>query len=108
LDRFQQCGVAFQRAHYDEKGTPRTVDDRPRGDAAARFASTSVSRRHATITVDGESATVADLDSKNGTFVDGKRLTAPRVLRDGVLVRFGTIEMIYRWSAGPRPTETMG
>ena len=75
--------------------------------ARVRFASVSVSRRHASITIDGENATVADLGSKNGTFVEGEPVLAARLLQDGAAVRFGTIEMVYRWSPGYRPTESI-
>src|SRR4029079_18921900 len=42
----------------------------------------TVSRRHAAVTV-GDEVTLHDLDSKNGTFVGGTRLSAPQVLTDG-------------------------
>ena len=41
------------------------------------------SRRHAQIAWDGETATLSDLDSANGTFLNGRRITAPETLRDG-------------------------
>jgi DNA-binding winged helix-turn-helix (wHTH) protein len=43
----------------------------------------SVSRRHAIVCVAGGEATVEDCGSKNGTFVDGERITAPRPIRSG-------------------------
>jgi DNA-binding winged helix-turn-helix (wHTH) protein len=58
--------------------------------------SASVSRRHATITIHGDTATLADLGSKNGTWVNGERVTTPTVIADGAYVRFGGIEMTYR------------
>ena len=54
-----------------------------------------VSKRHVRITVKGESVRVTDLDSRNGVFVDGKRVLdetfarLPRLLRVGqTLLRF--------------------
>ncbi len=41
------------------------------------------SRRHAQIEWHGEVATLSDLDSANGTFLNGRRITAPEILRDG-------------------------
>jgi pSer/pThr/pTyr-binding forkhead associated (FHA) protein len=41
------------------------------------------SRRHAEIHWDGESSTLRDLNSANGTFLDGRRITTPQTLRDG-------------------------
>jgi len=51
-----------------------------------------VSRRHAEIAWDGVRCTVTDLDSRNGTFVNGRRLTPnwPETLRPGDRVLFGT------------------
>jgi DNA-binding winged helix-turn-helix (wHTH) protein len=76
--------------------------------ATVRFTSGSVSRRHATITVDGQNATLADLGSKNGTFVDGEPVVRPLLLRDGMMVRFGTMEMVYRWAPAHQATESIG
>ncbi len=41
------------------------------------------SRRHAEIAWDGETCTLRDLGSANGTFLNGRRIMAPEVLRDG-------------------------
>ena len=51
-----------------------------------------ISRRHAEITWDGVRCAVTDLSSRNGTFVNGKRLTPnwPETLRPGDRVSFGT------------------
>src|SRR3954469_13634024 len=48
-----------------------------------------ISRRHTRVTLKGEGVRVTDLDSRNGTFVDGQRVTdeaypkPPRILRVG-------------------------
>jgi DNA-binding winged helix-turn-helix (wHTH) protein len=44
---------------------------------------TTVSRRHARITVAHGAATIEDLDSTNGTYVNGTRISAPRRLTPG-------------------------
>jgi DNA-binding response OmpR family regulator len=41
------------------------------------------SRRHAEIAWGGETCTLRDLASANGTFLNGRRITAPETLRDG-------------------------
>jgi len=41
------------------------------------------SRRHAEVHWDGETCTLHDLDSANGTSLNGRRITAPQTLRDG-------------------------
>ena len=43
----------------------------------------TVSRKHARVFFDGESYRVEDLGSTHGTFLNGKRVRAPTVLRDG-------------------------
>ena len=47
------------------------------------------SSRHAEIRVLGDKATVRDLDSTNGTFVNGQRVAGERALFDGDLLAFG-------------------
>lgn len=42
-----------------------------------------VSRRHAAITIDGADVSIADLGSKNGTFVGTIAVTSPQRLQDG-------------------------
>ncbi len=42
-----------------------------------------VSREHARIWLEGERYALEDLDSKNGTFVNGRELEGPRFLQDG-------------------------
>lgn len=48
-----------------------------------------ISRRHARVERDAETWRVVDLESRNGSFVNGIAAGAPAVLRDGDLVRFG-------------------
>jgi len=48
-----------------------------------------VSRTHCRIDVDGDDATVTDLKSTNGTFIDNKRLTGSAPLPHGALLRVG-------------------
>jgi hypothetical protein len=48
-----------------------------------------ISRRHASLTWDGRQFIIQDLGSANGTFVNGVRLTAPRVLQQGDVIGLG-------------------
>ena len=68
--------------------------------------SPKVSRRHARILVDDGRATIEDMDSKNGTFVSGVRVTAPAVLEAGDAIRIGPFALIFRVSHGLAATET--
>ena len=60
------------------------------------FDSISVSRRHARIIVRGDSASVEDLGSKNGTYVDEVKITAATPLVNGAQIRFGSIAVTFR------------
>ena len=53
------------------------------------IADPEVSRRHATIRSEGGAVAIEDLNSTNGTFVNGERITGMRVLSEGDEVRFG-------------------
>ena len=66
----------------------------------------SVSRHHARIRVRGEVATLEDLGSKNGTFLMGDPVSAPRPLRDGDRIRIGSVEMTFRCYVGGVSTES--
>jgi hypothetical protein len=68
----------------------------------------SVSRRHAKIVVDGTTAWLEDLGSKNGTVVNGQRVSARVKLSDGDEVRFGAVLMRFRWTVAAGSTETLG
>ena len=56
----------------------------------------TVSRQHATIKLEGEEFRLYDLGSANGTFVNDQRLRDPMVLQDGMIVRFGEAEYIFK------------
>jgi DNA-binding winged helix-turn-helix (wHTH) protein len=60
------------------------------------FDSPSVSRRHAIIRVEGDEATVEDLGSKNGTFVRDRRLDSSARLRDGDVIRLGSVALTFK------------
>jgi DNA-binding winged helix-turn-helix (wHTH) protein len=74
-------------------------------DCAVRLDSTDVSRRHARITVRDDVATIEDLGSTNGTFVNGTRVTGPVKLTAGTTVAFGSIEAIFHDSPEEPRTE---
>lgn len=56
----------------------------------------TVSRNHATITLLGNSATIEDLASKNGTFIDGVPLTGSAPLVEGQTIVLGDARLIFR------------
>jgi len=55
----------------------------------------SVSRHHAAVACTHDSCVIRDLGSKNGTFVGGVRISAPRELRDGDLVELGSMRLVF-------------
>jgi DNA-binding winged helix-turn-helix (wHTH) protein len=56
----------------------------------------TVSRNHASITLSGDAATIEDLDSKNGTFIDGVKLTGSAPLAEGQDVVLGDARLVFR------------
>jgi len=64
----------------------------------------SLSSTHCEILVYGSEVIVRDLDSSNGTFVDGVRLNKQSQVKSGQTVRFGTVEA--RLDLGPSKDET--
>ncbi len=66
----------------------------------------TVSRRHARLVIDGDVVTLEDLGSKNGTWLDGQRLAAPRGLGDGSVLRLGSASFTFRLARRPKPTES--
>ena len=55
-----------------------------------------VSRSHAVLTVDGDAATLADLDSTNGTWVEGERLGGATPLTPGARLAIGPFALQYQ------------
>ncbi len=65
-------------------------------DARVRIQSPKISRHHARVVVDGDDVTVEDLDSKNGTFVNGRSVTGPTSLAHGDELRLGQFSPTLR------------
>lgn len=55
----------------------------------------SISRHHGRIDNDGLVYTMSDLGSSNGSKLNGKRLTAPTLLKEGDRVTFGNVEFVF-------------
>jgi hypothetical protein len=57
----------------------------------------SVSRFHAWLAQDGKGWVLCDAESKNGTFLDGKRLEAKQkpVIHDNAKLKFGEVEVTF-------------
>lgn len=77
------------------------------GDAVAWIDDPSVSRHHAVIAVNETEATIEDLKSKNGTFVQGIRVRRRQPLSDRDQVIFGRVPMTFRLYREGTPTESI-
>jgi pSer/pThr/pTyr-binding forkhead associated (FHA) protein len=58
---------------------------------------TQISRRHCRVSVVLDDVFVSDLDSANGTFIDGKRITANAFLPVGGRLQVGTRVLDHEW-----------
>ncbi len=62
-----------------------------------------VGRSHAKIIHEGDHFKLADLNSRNGTFVNGRRIQAPVILNVGELVKLGEAGVEFSIDMDPRP-----
>jgi hypothetical protein len=71
---------------------------------------TTVSRVHAVLENFGQAWSVRDLGSRNGTYVNGEKIGAERVLRSGDELRLGSSRLVFWMSReaaeGPADDET--
>lgn len=65
-----------------------------------------ISRRHALIAIDGEQVTLVDLSSKNGTFINGTRITARVPLAGDTELRLGPMPVRFCRVPSAASTET--
>jgi pSer/pThr/pTyr-binding forkhead associated (FHA) protein len=83
-----------------EKTTIGRVDDN-----TFPIAEASVSSHHCEILLRGSDVVVKDLNSTNGTFLNGQQVTGEAVLKPGQILRLGQIEMrLEDADAKPVPT----
>jgi DNA-binding winged helix-turn-helix (wHTH) protein len=75
-------------------------------DAAIQIDSLGVSRYHARILIAGGAATLQDLGSKNGSYVNGTLVTT-RSLSDGDEIRLGGAVLTFRIASEASQTETL-
>jgi hypothetical protein len=68
--------------------------------------SPTVSRQHARIRISATGATLEDLDSKNGTFLRGRRVSKAVALSNGDEIRAGSVVLRFRMSSPKELTST--
>ncbi len=76
-------------------------------DATIQCDAAGVSRHHAHIVVSSGEATLEDLGSKNGTYLQGRRITSVR-LSDGDEIRLGKAHLIFTLGPSLGATDTVG
>jgi hypothetical protein len=76
------------------------------GDGIILVKSSTVSRRHARIVIDAKGGVVEDLGSKNGTYVNDRRIGGPTPVADGDQVRIGSLLFTFRLAQASESTET--
>jgi DNA-binding winged helix-turn-helix (wHTH) protein len=77
-------------------------------DVDVHLESALISRHHARISIDGPNVLIEDLGSRNGTYVQGRRVDAPMQLAHGDEIRIGPILLTFRVSSPTAPTEPDG
>ncbi len=77
-----------------------------RDEQGIQIDSVTVSRRHARIVISGNEAIIEDLESKNGTFVDGKAVSGPVPLKDRDEIRTGSVVLRFRMTSPKGSTVT--
>ncbi len=77
-----------------------------RDEAGIQIDSPTVSRRHARIRISGTEAVLEDLASKNGTFVNGERVSTAVRLKDGDDVQVGSVVSRFRMTSPKGVTAT--
>jgi len=94
-----------ERAAYLERRTPTGIEMSPLADKelamgtapenSVVFDDPTVSHLHAVLERFGGGWTVRDLGSRNGTFVNGQRISGSRALRDGDEIRVGETSLLF-------------
>lgn len=77
------------------------------GDGIIQVKSSTVSRRHARLTLEAAGGIVEDLGSKNGTYVNDRRIEGPTPIADGDRIRVGSLLFTFRVSQSSTTTETL-
>jgi hypothetical protein len=87
---------------------PRTLIGRQVESEGLAILESSVSRQHARITLEGDTWTLSDLSSANGTYQDDKLIEGPVALREGDRIRFGQIAFYFVQDVTKLPEPLIG
>ncbi|HVR41908.1 MAG TPA: FHA domain-containing protein [Thermoanaerobaculia bacterium] len=86
--------LSIQAAHYPLREGENIVGREAEANIQIRFP--SISRRHARLLVSGDEVIVEDLGSKNGTFVEGRRVERAMRASPGARIDFGDVQSRLR------------
>src|SRR5580704_4737088 len=81
-----------------EKTTVGRVEDN-----TFQIAQPSVSSHHCEVLLRGNEVVVKDLNSTNGTFINGQQVSGESVLKAGEVLRLGQVEIRLETGAGTAP-----
>ena len=101
---YHRCWLAWHDKTFTLGEGDNVVGRDPR--CAVWLDASGVSRRHARIAVMPDEVTIEDLESSNGTFVAGRKLTSPRRLDDGDAIELGSATLTFRRWSDARPPKT--
>ena len=88
-------GGSQQVVTLENERSPITIGRRPDNDIVLSWDS-EVSRRHAHLLHTEEGWALVDDESRNGSYLNGERVTRQRPLRDGDVFRFGDTVVLFR------------
>src|SRR5260370_24140343 len=77
-------------------------------DCDLRLKATSVSRHHCLLRFRGDEASISDLGSSNGTFVNGQRVRSQTTLHSGDEIRVGTVPFVVDLGDRVNPEDAEG
>ena len=101
LRRLPRRRGSQQVVTLEDERSPITIGRRLDNDIALSWDS-EVSRRHAHLLHAGEGWALVDDESRNGSYLNGERVSRQRPLRDGDVFRFGDTVVLFR---APVPDE---
>lgn len=61
------------------------------------FDDLSMSKQHFALEVEKGNVYVTDLESKNGTFINGKKISGRTPVQNGGVIEAGSVAMTIRW-----------
>jgi len=101
---FHRCWLVWRDKTFTLGNGENVIGRDPR--CSVWLDASGVSRRHAAIAIEPDEVTIADLDSSNGTFVGGQKVTRPCRLSDGEAIELGSASLTFRMWSDERPPKT--